>query len=53
MLAFFNQLPATEPVFPELTGREREVLALIAAGPRPVCDKRGRGLRRPDPKPKS
>jgi DNA-binding NarL/FixJ family response regulator len=24
--------PASEPVFPELTGREREVLALIAAG---------------------
>ncbi|EOD64852.1 response regulator [Amycolatopsis vancoresmycina] len=32
VLAFFNQPPATEPVFPELTGREREVLALIAAG---------------------
>jgi len=32
VLAFFNQPPASEPVFPELTGREREVLALIAAG---------------------
>ncbi|MEV4055812.1 response regulator transcription factor [Amycolatopsis sp. NPDC049688] len=32
VLAFFNQPPATDPVFPELTGREREVLALIAAG---------------------
>ncbi|MEU5263423.1 response regulator transcription factor [Amycolatopsis sp. NPDC021455] len=33
VLGFFNQPPpATEPVFPELTGREREVLALIAAG---------------------
>jgi DNA-binding NarL/FixJ family response regulator len=32
VLAFFNQPPAAEPVFPELTGREREVLALIAAG---------------------
>ncbi|MEV6875510.1 response regulator transcription factor [Amycolatopsis sp. NPDC051128] len=31
VLGFFNQ-PAGEPVFPELTGREREVLALIAAG---------------------
>ncbi|MGW3964117.1 response regulator [Amycolatopsis sp. NPDC005003] len=32
VLAFFAQPPASEPVFPELTGREREVLALIAAG---------------------
>ncbi len=33
VLGFFNQPPpANEPVFPELTGREREVLALIAAG---------------------
>ncbi|MET8851419.1 response regulator transcription factor [Amycolatopsis sp. NPDC004625] len=32
VLAFFTQPAATEPVFPELTGREREVLALIAAG---------------------
>ncbi|SFW43252.1 response regulator [Amycolatopsis australiensis] len=32
VLAFFNQPPASEPVFPELTGREREVLSLIAAG---------------------
>lgn len=33
VLGFFNQPPpASEPVFPELTGREREVLALIAAG---------------------
>jgi DNA-binding NarL/FixJ family response regulator len=32
VLAFFNQPAASEPVFPELTGREREVLALIAAG---------------------
>lgn len=32
VLAFFNQPPVSEPVFPELTGREREVLALIAAG---------------------
>ncbi|HEY3468705.1 MAG TPA: response regulator transcription factor [Amycolatopsis sp.] len=33
VLGFFNQPPpSTEPVFPELTGREREVLALIAAG---------------------
>jgi DNA-binding NarL/FixJ family response regulator len=31
VLGFFNQ-PAGEPVFPELTGREREVLSLIAAG---------------------
>ncbi|OXM66751.1 response regulator [Amycolatopsis vastitatis] len=33
VLGFFHQPPpASEPVFPELTGREREVLALIAAG---------------------
>ena len=33
VLGFFNQPPPTsEPVFPELTGREREVLSLIAAG---------------------
>ena len=33
VLGFFNQpLPSNEPVFPELTVREREVLALIAAG---------------------
>ncbi|MEV6829700.1 response regulator transcription factor [Amycolatopsis sp. NPDC051102] len=32
VLAFFTQPPAADPVFPELTGREREVLALIAAG---------------------
>ncbi|MFI5590675.1 response regulator [Amycolatopsis sp. NPDC051758] len=32
VLAFFNQPTASEPVFPELTGREREVLSLIAAG---------------------
>ncbi|MEQ0563842.1 response regulator transcription factor [Amycolatopsis sp. NEAU-NG30] len=33
VLGFFNQPPpASEPVFPELTSREREVLALIAAG---------------------
>ena len=33
MLGFFNRTyPNIEPVFPELTGREREVLALIAAG---------------------
>jgi DNA-binding NarL/FixJ family response regulator len=32
VLGFFNQPPASEPVFPELTGREREVLSLIAAG---------------------
>jgi DNA-binding NarL/FixJ family response regulator len=32
VLAFFTQPPAAEPVFPELTGREREVLSLIAAG---------------------
>lgn len=32
VLGFFNQPPASDPVFPELTGREREVLSLIAAG---------------------
>ncbi|MEA5365860.1 response regulator transcription factor [Amycolatopsis sp., V23-08] len=33
VLGFFNQPPpVNDPVFPELTGREREVLALIAAG---------------------
>ena len=33
VLGFFNHAPAADdPVFPELTGREREVLALIAAG---------------------
>ncbi|MFB9686191.1 response regulator [Amycolatopsis plumensis] len=32
VLAYFSRPPASEPVFPELTGREREVLALIAAG---------------------
>ncbi|RSD21921.1 response regulator [Amycolatopsis eburnea] len=33
VLGFFNQpAPASEPVFPELTTREREVLELIAAG---------------------
>lgn len=33
VLGFFNQAqPGAEQVFPELTGREREVLALIAAG---------------------
>ncbi|GAA4541365.1 response regulator transcription factor [Amycolatopsis samaneae] len=33
VLGFFNQpLPSTEPVFPELTTREREVLELIASG---------------------
>ncbi|GLY41584.1 DNA-binding response regulator [Amycolatopsis sp. NBRC 101858] len=33
VLGFFNQPPpASEPVFPELTAREREVLSLIAAG---------------------
>ncbi|WP_284748483.1 response regulator [Amycolatopsis sp. RTGN1] len=33
VLGFFNQPPPTsEPVFPELTAREREVLSLIAAG---------------------
>ena len=33
VLGFFSQPPpASEPVFPELTAREREVLALIAAG---------------------
>jgi DNA-binding NarL/FixJ family response regulator len=33
VLGFFNQPPPTsEPVFPELTVREREVLSLIAAG---------------------
>ncbi|WP_290053406.1 response regulator [Amycolatopsis solani] len=33
VLGFFNQpAPASEPVFPELTAREREVLELIAAG---------------------
>ena len=33
VLGFFNHTPQTaDPVFPELTGREREVLALIAAG---------------------
>lgn len=32
VLGFFNQPPASTPVFPELTAREREVLSLIAAG---------------------
>jgi DNA-binding NarL/FixJ family response regulator len=33
VLAFFNKAqPSTDQVFPELTGREREVLGLIAAG---------------------
>lgn len=33
VLGFFNNAqPSTDPIFPELTGREREVLALIAAG---------------------
>jgi DNA-binding NarL/FixJ family response regulator len=33
VLGFFNNAqPSTNPIFPELTGREREVLALIAAG---------------------
>jgi DNA-binding NarL/FixJ family response regulator len=32
VLGFFNQPPASTPVFPELTVREREVLSLIAAG---------------------
>jgi len=33
LLGFFhNAQPSTDPIFPELTGREREVLALIAAG---------------------
>jgi len=33
VLGFFNQPPpASDPVFPELTVREREVLSLIAAG---------------------
>jgi DNA-binding NarL/FixJ family response regulator len=35
VLGFFNQPPpVNDPVFPELTGREREVLSLIAAGQR-------------------
>lgn len=33
VLGFFNNAqPSADPVFPELTGREREVLALIASG---------------------
>jgi DNA-binding NarL/FixJ family response regulator len=32
VLSFFSRPPASEPVFPELTAREREVLSLIAAG---------------------
>jgi DNA-binding NarL/FixJ family response regulator len=33
VLGFFNQPPpVNDPVFPELTGREREVLSLIAGG---------------------
>jgi DNA-binding NarL/FixJ family response regulator len=33
VLGFFNRAqPSADPVFPELTSREREVLALIAAG---------------------
>lgn len=33
VLGFFNSAPATsDPIFPELTSREREVLALIADG---------------------
>ncbi|WP_410621958.1 response regulator [Amycolatopsis sp. cmx-8-4] len=33
VLGFFSRpLPVSDPVFPELTGREREVLSLIAAG---------------------
>lgn len=33
VLGFFSQPPpVSDPVFPELTGREREVLSLIAAG---------------------
>jgi DNA-binding NarL/FixJ family response regulator len=32
MLAYFTAVPAPPPVFPQLTGREREVLELVAQG---------------------
>jgi len=32
MLAYFTATPAPPPVFPQLTGREREVLELVAQG---------------------